>query len=111
MIGENSIIKNFIVPNVNDKKHPYEVIVQANKNYGICEIYIPHNFLAPEKPIQPTKESNAAYKAAKLIYDANMGRIRRMRNRILDEFQGRQLNSESIRIHLHNVLYETLNRE
>lgn len=109
MIGANSIIKNFTIPNVRDKKQSFEVIVQANKNYGICDVFIPHDFVAPVKPEIPTKESNARYKAEKVVYDAHMAHIKAIRNSILDEFQGRQLNSDDVQIHLANVLYAVMN--
>lgn len=109
MIGANSIIKNLIIPNTNDKAHSFEVIVQANKNYGICDVVIPHNFVAPEKPTKSTKEANFLYKEKKSEYDANMARVKEIRNQLLWEFQGRQINDSEVRIHLTNVLYSKLN--
>lgn len=109
MIGANSIIKNFIIPNVKDRKQSFEVVVHANKNYGICDVFIPHNFIASVKPKIFTKESSSKYKAEKAEYDVNMAHIKSLRNRVLSEFQGKQLNSDNVRIHLTNVLYAILN--
>ena len=72
MIGSNSIIKNIVIPNNEDRNNSFEFTVQANKNYGIVDIY-------PHVP------------------------------GVLSEFQGRQLNDESVVIHLCNVLNEMLN--
>lgn len=109
MTGTNSIIKNFIIPNMEKKKKSFEIVVQANKHYGICDIIIPHNFVAPVKPTILTKESNAKYRAEKAEYDANMAHVKLIRNKILNEFQGRQLNDDNVRIHLINVLYAIMN--
>lgn len=108
MIGYNSIVEAFLIK-VEGAKKPVEVLVQANKNYGICDILIPNNLVKPEAPSRPTKESNAAYKAAKQIYDIRMREAVQLRSDLLNAFQGRQLNSEDTCIHLYNVLYETLN--
>ncbi len=61
-------------------KQSLEVIVFANKNLGIYDVKFPFE--------------NAKY----------------MRSRILNEFQGCQINDNEVRIHLSNVLYEMLNK-
>lgn len=109
MIGTNSIIKCFNIPNVYDKEKSFKVKIQANKNYGICDVHLPFYFIEPVKPTKPSKEAYALYRKAKAEYDSNMRHVQSLRSAILEEFQGRQLNSESVRIHLVNVLYELLN--
>lgn len=112
MIGEKSLIKNFIIPNTRNKQKSYEVLVQANKNYGICDIIIPNDLVAPEPPAdKSSKPEKAAYKAAKLIYDTKMRKAKQLRSDLLNAFQGRQINDSFIRTHLSNVLYSVLNYE
>lgn len=110
MIGYNSIVRSFLIK-VEGYKKPAEVLVQANKNYGICDIIIPHNLVKPVPPARPTKESNKAYKAAKSEYDSKMWKITQLRSELLTEVQGRQINDECVCIHLYNILYEALNEK
>lgn len=37
-IGRKSITTVITVPNVENPKKPHEITVQANKNYGICDM-------------------------------------------------------------------------
>lgn len=37
-IGRKSITTTIIVPNAKDVNKPHEIIVQANKNYAICDM-------------------------------------------------------------------------
>ena len=79
MIGYNSIVQNFLIK-VKGSKKPVEVLVQANKNYGICD------FLFPEG--QGSEQ---------------------LRSDLLSKVQGRQINDENVCIHLYNLLEEALN--
>lgn len=79
MIGYNSIVKNFLIK-VKSSKKPVEVLVQANKNYGICDLQFPEG--------QGSEQ---------------------LRSNLLSKIQGRQLNDESVCIHLYNLLGEALN--
>lgn len=79
MIGYNSIVQNFLIK-VKSSKKPVEVLVQANKNYGICDLQFPEG--------QGSEQ---------------------LRSNLLSKIQGRQLNDESVCVHLYNLLGEALN--
>lgn len=36
-LGKKSIVLTTSIPNNKNPKQPYEVAIQANKNYGICD--------------------------------------------------------------------------
>lgn len=76
MIGKNFSIK------VKSSKKPIivNVIVQANKNYGICDLQFPEG--------QGSEQ---------------------LRSNLLSKIQGRQLNDENVCIHVYNLLEEALN--
>ena len=80
MIGYNSIVKNCLIK-VKSSKKPVEVLVQANKNYGICDLLFPEDLKGSEK----------------------------LRSDLLTKIQGRQINDESVCVHLYNLLGEALN--
>ena len=80
-IGRKSIVKKLEIPNHSDRKKVNAVLIQANKNYGICDIL---------RVIEPSGE-----------------KVRM--SELLSEFQGRQINDENTIIHLWNVLEEVLN--
>lgn len=80
MIGYNSIVKNFLIK-VKGSKKPVEVLVQANKNYGICDLQFREGIEGSEQ----------------------------LRSNLLSKIQGRQLNDESVCVHLYNILGEALN--
>lgn len=104
MIGNKSLVNTFEVSNKNNPEKPILVYVQANKNYGICDIVIPNKLVAPTAPTVPTKESNKAYKEAKKQYDAAMGKYIKLRSDLLNIFQGRPLNSIEVKEHLSYML-------
>ena len=79
MIGYNSIVKNFLIK-VKGSKKPVEVLAQANKNYGICDLLFPEG--------QGSEQ---------------------LRSNLLSKIQGRQLNDENVCIHVYNLLEEALN--
>lgn len=64
-----------------EKGDNLEVTVQADKNYRICDVFF--NFTVDNE--------------------------KTLRNRILNEFIGRQFNDISVQTHLFNVLNELLN--
>ena len=80
MIGYNSIVQNFLIKAKGSKK-PVEVLVQANKNYGICDLLFPEGLEGSEQ----------------------------LRSNLLSKIQGRQLNDENVCIHVYNLLEEALN--
>ena len=79
MIGYNSIVQNFLIK-VNGSKKPVEVLVQANKNYGICDLYFLEGYGSEQ-----------------------------LRSDLLSKVQGRQINDENVCIHVYNLLEEALN--
>lgn len=79
MIGYNSIVQNFLIK-VKSSKKPVEVLVQANKNYGICDLYFLEGYGSEQ-----------------------------LRSDLLSKVQGRQINDENVCIHLYNLLEEALN--
>ena len=78
MIGYKSIAK---LIKVKSSKKPVKVVVQANKNYGICDLQFPEDLEGSEK----------------------------LRSDLLSKIQGRQINDECVCIHLYNLLEEALN--
>lgn len=89
-IGRNSIISGITIPNATTPNSPFNVRVQANKNYAICDIVL----------VNRVKENKKFYFVP----------IRRI-TEVLSEFQGRQFNSPSTREHLSNVLFELFNNK
>ena len=79
MIGYNSIVQNFLIK-VKGSKKPVEVLVQANKNYGICDLYFLEGYVSEQ-----------------------------LRSDLLSKVQGRQINDENVCIHVYNLLEEALN--
>lgn len=79
MIGYNSIVQNFLIK-VKDSKKPVEVLVQANKNYGICDLYFLEGYGSEQ-----------------------------LRSDLLSKVQGRQINDKNVCIHVYNLLEEALN--
>ena len=79
MIGYNSIVQNFLIK-VKDSKKPVEVLVQANKNYGICDLYFLEGYGSEQ-----------------------------LRSDLLSKVQGRQINDENVCIHVYNLLEKALN--
>lgn len=112
MIGAKSIVLNLKVTNNKNGFSPYKVQVQANKNYGLCDVVLPGTPVEPEKTYinlqkEDRKKEKALYDARKAEYDK--AKRKGIRNAILDKFQGRQLNDEVIVKSLKNALYNLLN--
>lgn len=80
-LGRKSIVTEFQVPCEALEKR-VTVLVQANKNYGICDIIL---VTSPEDKVR--------------LAD------------VLSVFQGRQINDSNVAEHLWNVLNETINPE
>lgn len=114
MIGAKSIVLNLKVTNNKNARSSYEVKVQANKNYGLCDVILPGTPTEPEKTYiklekEERKKERALYNTKKAEYDKEMLKRKGIRNAILDKFQGRQLNDEVIIMSLKNTLYNLLN--
>lgn len=115
MIGAKSIVLNLKVTNNKNAQSPYKVQVQANKNYGLCDVVLPGTPVKPEKTYinlqkeEDRKKEKALYDAKKAEYDKEMAKRKGIRNAILNKFQGRQLNDKVIVESLKNALYNLLN--
>lgn len=114
MIGAKSIVLNLKVTNNKNAKSPYEVKVQANKNYGLCDVILPGTPVEPEKTYinlqkEDRKKEKALYDARKAEYDKEMLKRKAIRNALFNNYQGRQLNNKEFVEHLRNVLYYLLN--
>lgn len=46
-LGRKSIVHTVSIPNNSNPKKPYEVDIQANKNYGICDVSHCRNTILP----------------------------------------------------------------
>ena len=51
MIGERSIFTTISVNNFKNPVALFEVVVQANKNGGICDVILPKTQAEPVKPV------------------------------------------------------------
>ena len=114
MIGAKSIVLNLKITNNKNAYSPYEVKVQANKNYGLCDVVLPGTPVEPEKTYinlqkEDRKKEKALYDVRKAVYDREMAKRKGIRNAILDKFQGRQLNDSVIVDELKSTLCNLLN--
>lgn len=113
MIGAKSIVLNLKVTNNKNAQSPYKVQVQANKNYGLCDVVLPGTPVKSKKTYINLQEEEdrkkALYDAKKAEYDKEMAKRKGIRNAILNKFQGRQLNDKVIVESLKNALYNLLN--
>lgn len=110
MIGANSIYHNYKVKNIKTGETTI-VKVQANKNLGICDVIFPMEKVAPQKPVNATKESNKAYKEAKYEYDCYVQGIKNLRQAVLNNYQGRSFHSQTVSEELGKFLFNLLNAE
>ena len=92
-IGRKSIIRELTIPNHNQIVSPFAVRIQANKNFGICDLVL------------GTWGRNSTAKSTKKVFIPT-----RRLNEFLNDFQGRQINDSYVIEHLKNVLSETLNK-
>lgn len=103
------MIRIINIANKKNPRSPFKVVVKSNKNLGICDFILPDTMKAPANPESLEKPVVAAYKRAVAEYKAYQKERSDMRSQLLNFFQGRQINSEEVCIHLVNVLYEILN--
>lgn len=96
MIGRNSITKTIVVANKSNADKPYEIVVQANKNLGICDLI---------KGVRIPQEDPRTKKKFKKFFQ--IGRV----NELLPKYVGRQINDESVMASLEDYLFVTLNKE
>lgn len=108
MIGKNSETINLVITNSRNPKKSFEVIVQANKNLGICDVFLPFH---PKKPyLNGTDEKSLAkYNELKSAYDEKVKKIASLRSYIINEYQGRQVNNPNVIEDLSETLYYILN--
>lgn len=97
-LGRKSIVVEIVISNRTNPENPFIVKVQANKNYGICNVIQGTKYLK-EVVDQKTQQKKTIMK---------FSFVRRL-DSILSTFQGRQINDAAVFEHLNNVLNETLN--
>lgn len=111
MIGRRSIFTTILVTNFKNLAAPFEVVVQANKNGGICDVILPKT---QAEPVRPADTSNGgavrAYNAAKKEYDCYMRERSALRSEFLNRYLGRQLCSAYVGITLDSFLTYLLNQ-
>ena len=111
MIGERSIFTTISVNNFKNPAAPFEVVVQGNKNGGICDVILPRTQAKPIKPVDTSKgEAVRAYNAAKKEYDRYMQERSALRSEVLNRYQGRQLLSAYVEETLDDFLTYLLNQ-
>lgn len=110
MIGERSIFATILVNNFKNPTAPFKVIVQANKNEGICDVILPKTQTEPVKPIDTSNgEAVRVYNTAKKEYDCYMREKSALRSEVLNHYQGRQLYSAYVKETIGNFLAYLLN--
>ena len=111
MVGKRSIFTTISVNNFKNPAAPFEVVVQVNKNGGICDIILPKTQAEPVKPVDTSNgEAVRAYNAAKKEYDCYMRERAALRSEVLNRYQGRQLHGAYVEETLDNFLTYLLNR-
>ena len=111
MIGERSIFITILVNNFKNPIATFEVVVQANKNGGICDVILPKTQAEPVKPVDTSNgEAVRAYNAAMNEYDCYMRERAALRSEVLNRYQGRQLFSAYVEETLDNFLTYLLNQ-
>ena len=114
MIGAKSIVATLKIVNNKDAFSPYKVQVQANKNYGLCDVILPGTPVEPEKTYiklekEERKKEKALYDARKAEYDKEMAKRKGIRNAVLGKLQGQPLHSDITIERLKRMLSELLN--
>ena len=114
MRGARSIVLNLNITNNKNVQSSYKVQIQANRNYGLCDVILPGTPVEPEKTYinfqkEERKKEKDLYDVRKAEYDKEMAKRKAIRNTLLNKFQGRQLNDEVIVESLKNTLYNLLN--
>lgn len=111
MIGERSIFTKISVNNLKNPVTPFEVIVQVNKNGGICDVILPKTQAEPVKPVDTSNgEAVRVYNSAKKKYDRYMRERSALRSEVLNRYQGRQLHSAYVEETMDDFLTYLLNR-
>ena len=111
MVGKRSITNSVLVNNFKNPIATFEVVVQANKNGGICDVILPKTQAEPVKPVDTSNgEAVRAYNAAKKEYDCYMRERAALRSEVLNRYQGRQLSSAYVEETLDNFLTYLLNQ-
>ena len=111
MIGKRSITNSVLVNNFKNPIATFEVVVQVNKNGGICDVILPKTQAKPIKPVDTSKgEAVRAYNAAKKEYDRYMQERSALRSEVLNRYQGRQLRSAYVEETLDDFLTYLLNQ-
>ena len=114
MIGAKSIVFNLKITNNKNAFSPYKVQVQANKNYGLCDVVLPGTPVEPEKTYinlqkEDRKKEKVLYDARKAEYDKEMAKRKGIRNAVLGKLQGQPLHSDITVERLKRMLSELLN--
>ncbi len=100
MIGCKSIVVELVINNVTNPEKPYEILVRANKNLGICDII--RGIRVPQEVVDlKTKKKRTILKFLEA------GRV----PEVLSDFQGQQINSSDTISELKSALYTTLNEK
>ncbi len=100
MIGCKSIVVKLVINNVTNPEKPYEILVQANKNLGICDII--RGIRVPQEVVDlKTKKKKTIMKFFEV------GRV----SEVLSDFQGQQINNSDTIFELESTLYTTLNEK
>ena len=111
MIGERSIVTTSLVNSFKNPIATFDVVVQANKNGGSCDIILPKTQAEPVKPVDTSNgEAVRAYNAAKKEYDCYMRERAALRSEVLNRYQGRQLFGAYVEETLDNFLTYLLNQ-
>ncbi len=97
-IGRKSIVTEITVLNQSNPASPFVVRVQANKNYGICDILV-----GTKVPQEIVDKKTGKKKTIMKFFPTSRP------TSVVSDFQGRQYNDAYVMEHLHNVLFKTLN--
>lgn len=123
MIGERSIVLYLKVLSKAESKaesaalRQYEVKIQANRNFGICDVVLPNEPVPPvfiedsSYKTETRKKREELYQERKAEYDREMAKRKSIRDVILNRFQGRQINDSYIVESIKNTLSQLLNCE
>lgn len=111
MIGKRSIFTTISVNNFKNPVAPFEVVIQVNKNGGICDVILPKTRVEPVKPADTSNgEAVRTYNTAKKEYDCYMQERSALRSEVLNRYQGRQLHSAYVEETLDDFLTYLLNQ-
>lgn len=114
MIGAKSITLTLKIANKKNPAITYPVVLQANRNYGLCDVVLPNEPVAPVKdysflPKDKQASGKTRYEEQKKEYDKEITERKAIRSNILNTFQGRQLNSSVVDLQIKEALTILLN--